>query len=32
MRPSVDPQKIERLMEVLGKQAQSQGCIYFTGG
>jgi hypothetical protein len=32
MRPSVDPQKIERLMEVLGKQAQGTGRIYFTGG
>jgi hypothetical protein len=32
MRPNVDPQKIERLMQVLGKAAQSEGRIYFTGG
>jgi hypothetical protein len=32
MRPNVDPQKIERLMQVLGREAQGSGCIYFTGG
>ena len=32
MRPNVDYQKIERLMQVLGKEAQGAGCIYFTGG
>jgi hypothetical protein len=32
MRPNVDPQKIERLMEVFSKQAQGAGRIYFTGG
>lgn len=32
MRPNVDSQKIERLMQVLGKEAQGAGCIYFTGG
>ncbi len=32
MRPSVDPQKIQRLMQVLGREAQGSGCIYFTGG
>jgi hypothetical protein len=32
MRPNVDPQKIERLMQVLGREAQSSGCIYFAGG
>jgi hypothetical protein len=32
MRPSADPQKIERLMQVLGREAQGSGCIYFTGG
>jgi hypothetical protein len=32
MRSNVDPKKIEQLMEVLGKQAQGQECIYFTGG
>ena len=32
MRPNVDPQKIERLMQVLGREAQDSGCIYFTGG
>jgi hypothetical protein len=32
MRPTVDPQKIERLMQVLGREAQGSGCIYFTGG
>ncbi|MEA5597321.1 DUF6036 family nucleotidyltransferase [Rivularia sp. UHCC 0363] len=32
MHPHVDPQKIERLMQVLGREAQGAGCIYFTGG
>lgn len=32
MRPKVDSQKIERLMQVLGQEAQGAGCIYFTGG
>jgi hypothetical protein len=32
MRSSVDPQKIEQLMEALGREARGSGCIYFTGG
>ncbi|MGL5032853.1 MAG: hypothetical protein ACRC6M_03525 [Microcystaceae cyanobacterium] len=32
MRPNVDAQKIEELMEALGKEACSSVCIYFTGG
>lgn len=32
MCPNVDFQKIERLMRVLGREAQGAGCIYFTGG
>jgi hypothetical protein len=32
MRPNVDPHKIERLMQALGREAQGSGCIYFTGG
>ncbi len=32
MRSNVDPQKIEQLMEALGKEARGSGCIYFTGG
>jgi hypothetical protein len=32
MRPNVDPEKIERLMQALGREAQGSGCIYFTGG
>ncbi len=32
MRPNVDSEKIERLMQVLGREAQGSGCIYFTGG
>jgi hypothetical protein len=32
MRPNIDSQKIERLMKVLGREAQGSGCIYFTGG
>lgn len=32
MRPTVDSQKIERLMQVLGREARGSGCVYFTGG
>lgn len=32
MRSSIDPQKIEQLMSVLGKEARGAGSIYFTGG
>lgn len=33
MRSNIDSQKIEQLMmEALGKEARSSGCIYFTGG
>jgi hypothetical protein len=32
MRANVDAQKLERLMQILGKEAQGSGCIYFTGG
>jgi hypothetical protein len=32
MRSSVDPQKIEQLMEALGREARGSGCVYFTGG
>jgi hypothetical protein len=32
MRPNVDPQKIQRLMQILGREARGAGCIYFTGG
>ena len=32
MRPNVDTQKIERLMQALGRDAKGSGCIYFTGG
>lgn len=32
MRSTVDPQKIERLMQILGREAQGSGCVYFTGG
>jgi hypothetical protein len=32
MRSNVDSQKIEKLMEALGKEARGSGCIYFTGG
>jgi hypothetical protein len=32
MRSNIDSQKIERLMQVLGREAQGSGCIYFTGG
>lgn len=30
MRPNIDSQKIERLMQVLGREAQGSGCVYFT--
>jgi hypothetical protein len=32
MRLNVDSQKIKRLMQALGREAQGSGCIYFTGG
>ena len=32
MRSNVDPQKIEQLVEALGREARGSGCIYFTGG
>ncbi|MFN5515236.1 MAG: DUF6036 family nucleotidyltransferase [Cyanobacteriota bacterium] len=32
MRTTVDAQKLERLMQILGKEAQGAGHIYFTGG
>jgi len=32
MRANVDAQKLERLMQILGKEAQGSGTIYFTGG
>lgn len=32
MRSTVDPQKIEQLMKILGKEALGSGRIYFTGG
>jgi hypothetical protein len=32
MRSNVDPQKINQLMQALGREAQGTGCIYFTGG
>ena len=32
MRSNVDPEKIEKLMKALGREARSSGCIYFTGG
>lgn len=32
MRTTVDAQKLERLMQILGKEAQGAGRIYFTGG
>jgi hypothetical protein len=31
MRSNVDSQKIEQLMEALGKEARSSGCIYKLG-
>jgi hypothetical protein len=32
MRPNVDPQKLEQLMQALGKEADGSGRIYFAGG
>ncbi|MGI0479913.1 DUF6036 family nucleotidyltransferase [Geminocystis sp. CENA526] len=32
MRSNVDFQKLEKLMQVLGQEAQGKGNIYFTGG
>lgn len=32
MRPNVDAQKIQELMEVLGRESMGSGSIYFTGG
>jgi hypothetical protein len=32
MRSNVDPQKIEQLMKVLGREARGSGSVYFTGG
>jgi hypothetical protein len=32
MRSNVDRQKIEQLMQALGREAKGSGCIYFTGG
>jgi hypothetical protein len=32
MRPNVDQEKIERLMQALGREARGSGSIYFTGG
>lgn len=32
MRSTVDPQKIEQLMNLLGREARGSGCVYFTGG
>ncbi len=32
MRSNIDPQKIEQLMKVLGREASGTGRIYFTGG
>ena len=32
MRANINTQKLERLMQVLGREAQGSGCIYFTGG
>ena len=32
MRSTIDPQKIEQLMSVLGKEARGSGSVYFTGG
>ncbi len=31
MRAIVDQEKIKRLMQALGREAQGSGCIYFTG-
>ena len=32
MRSTVDPQKIEQLMKILGRESRGSGRIYFTGG
>ncbi|MBE9136157.1 hypothetical protein IQ254_02895 [Nodosilinea sp. LEGE 07088] len=32
MRSTIDPEKIELLMEILGREARSSGSVYFTGG
>ncbi len=32
MRSTVDPQKIEQLMKIFGKEARGSGRIYLTGG
>ena len=32
MRSDVNPQKIEQLMKILGREARGSGNIYFTGG
>jgi hypothetical protein len=32
MRSNIDPQKIEQLMQALGREARGSGCIFFTGG
>lgn len=32
MRANVDAQKLESLMQILGKEARGSGCIYLTGG
>ena len=32
MRQNVDSQRIEKLMQALGREAQGSGCIFFTGG
>jgi hypothetical protein len=32
MRSTIDPQKIQQLMQALGREAQGSGSIYFTGG
>lgn len=32
MRSTIDPEKIEQLMNILGRESRGAGCIYFTGG
>ncbi|MEO0350438.1 MAG: DUF6036 family nucleotidyltransferase [Cyanobacteria bacterium P01_A01_bin.15] len=32
MRSNIDPEKIEQLMTILGREARGTGSIYFTGG
>ncbi|NET47789.1 MAG: hypothetical protein F6K09_03495 [Merismopedia sp. SIO2A8] len=32
MRSNIDPEKIEQLMEILGREARGSGSVYFTGG